>query len=284
MKMSKSLSFLLLGLFLMGCAYRAGIGLDAGVDASVPSLGSNPEFGALLLAQERINRVQPGMSRDQFIQTMQLRRLPSEEWYEAFSGGDGWLQDLSRINRVGGGELIEEYSFGYHEGSRVEERALVVLKDGKVEAVLEFQRTEIPREGVLPLPRLPSALFSDDITRDEENRLIRDYMAEVHHTREAFDRGNERLKNVRVGMTGGELRHHLSGYFHRFPHGNVYFADGFLWGTEFQSFETPTGTLTLMPFGYIEEGKTVRRVMIRIVDGVIREIDRIPQEVTPPAS
>ncbi len=285
MKIPKSLSFLLLGLFLMGCAYRAGIGIDPGGGGRPPGLKPNPEFGAFLLARERINRLQPGMSRNKLIQTMQLRPLPSEEWYTAFSGGDGWLQDLSRINRVGEGELIEEYSFGYHEGSRVEEQALVVLKNGKIEVVLEFQRAEIPREGALPPPSLPSALFSDDISRGDENHLIRGYIAEVHLTPEAFERANERLKNVRVGMTGGELRYHLGGYFHRFPHGNVYFADGFLWGTEFQSFETPTGTATLMPFGYIEDGKAMRRVMIRIVDGVIREIDRVPQqEVTPPGS
>jgi hypothetical protein len=288
MKILRRLSFVFLGLSLLGCAYRAGIGIDAREDGRSPGIKANPEFGAYLLARDRINRVRPGMGRAEFLRALQLRRLPSEEWYETFSGGDGWLMGLSRMNRSPEGEVIEEYSFGFHRGDRVEERALVLLKNGKVQTVLEFQGPKVPEEGEeepAP-PRLPRALFSDSISRQEENRLIRAYMEEVHLTREAFDRTAERLKNVKVGMTGGEVRYYLGGYFYRFRHGYVYFADGFLWGPEFQSVETPTGTLTLMPFGYVEAGREVRRITIRIVDGVVREITQLPepQEGKPPAS
>ena len=279
MKILRRLCFVFLGLSLVGCAYRAGIGIDAREEGRSPGIGANPEFGAYLLARERMNRVRPGMSRAEFLQAMQLRRLPAEEWYTAFSGGDGWLMGLSRMNRGAEGELIEEYSFGYHKGNRVEERALVVLKNGKVQTLLEFQGPKISEEGEVEdaLPRLPRALFSEAISREEENRLIRSYMAEVHLTREAFERAAERMKNVKVGMTGGEVRYYLGGYFYRLRHGYVYFADGFLWGPEFQSVETPTGTLTLMPFGYVEGGREVRKITIRIVDGVVREITRVPE-------
>lgn len=289
MKILRRLSFVFIGLSLLGCAYRAGIGIDAREDIRSPGIKANPEFGAYLLARERIIQVRPGMGRAEFFRAMQLRRLPGEEWYETFSGGDGWLMGLSRMNRSPEGEVIEEYSFGFHQGERVEERALVVLKNGKVQRVLEFRGPKVPNEGnaaeELP-PRPPSALFSDAISREEENRLVRAYMGEVHLTREAFDRAEERLKNVKVGMTGGEVRYYLGGYFYRFRHGYVYFADGFLWGPEFQSVETPTGTLTLMPFGYVEGGREVKRITIRIVDGVVREITRAPepQEPKPPAS
>ncbi len=260
MKVKGFLSCLLLALLFSGCTT-----LEKERHVSVRS---NPEYGAYLLARERLNRVRVGMSREAFFRLMQLRRLPGKEWYTAFSGGDGWLVVLSRKNQLPAGDLIEEYSFGYHEGLRVVERELVILRNGKVWELLEMPK---PDED---LPSLPRELLNGELTRQEGNRLIRSYFARVHLTREAFARAEEALAKVRPGMTSGELRHHLGGYFYRLRHGYVYFADGFLWGPEFQSIETATGSLVLMPFGYVEDGKEVKRAVVKIVDGVISDIIR----------
>ncbi len=254
---------MVLGLFLAGCA---SIEKERHV-----SVGKNPEYGSYLLAQDRLNRVRPGMSRGDFLELMQLRRLPAKEWYRSFSGGDGWLVALSRMNKLPDGDLIEEYSFGYHEGRRVVERDLVILRNGKVSSILEMPKPKTRSH-------LPRALLAEKLSREEENRMIQSYVTKVHLSGEAFVRAEAALEIVRVGMTAGELRYYLGGYFYRLSHGYVYFADGFMWGPEFQSFETPTGNLALMPFGYITDGKEVKRYLIKIVDGVITEIIKTPKK------
>ncbi|MFQ5916085.1 MAG: hypothetical protein ACE5JS_23165, partial [Nitrospinota bacterium] len=62
--------------------------------------------------------------------------------------------------------------------------------------------------------------------------------------------------------------------------GYVYFAEGFLWGPKFRSVESAKGSLTLMPFGYVEGGKEVQRIVVKIVDGVIAEITRTEDNPT----
>ena len=244
------------------------------------SVGKNPEYGAYLLAQERLRRVRPGMSRGAFVRTLGLRRFPGEEWYTTFSGGDGWLTGLSRKNQLrgGAGDLIEEYSFGYHEGRFVVERTLVILRNGKVRAVLDMPRPEPSTlKGAPPVLR-------EDPTREEENRSIRKFLETTRLTRAAFARAKRAIAKVRAGMTAGELRYHLGGAFYRSTHGYVYFADGFLWGPGFESIVTPTGSLTLMPFGYVEGGKEVQRFLIKIVDGMVTEIIKTPQKPAKPSS
>ncbi len=244
------------------------------------SVGNNPEYGAYLMAQERLRRVRPGMSRGAFVRALGLRRYPGEEWYTTFSGGDGWLTGLSRKNhlRGGAGDLIEEYSFGYHEGRRVVERTLVILKNGKVRAVLDM-----PRPEPSTLRGSPPVLRKDP-TREEENRSIRKHLETTRLTRAAFARAERAIAKVRAGMTAGELRYHLGGAFYQSFYGYVYFADGFLWGPGFESVTTPTGSLTLMPFGYVEGGEEVQRFLIRIVDGMVTEIIETPQKPAKPAS
>ncbi|MFQ5912096.1 MAG: hypothetical protein ACE5JS_02830, partial [Nitrospinota bacterium] len=191
----RNLSFpsLMLGLFLAGCAPYGENSL--GPEGFI-SVGSTPEYGAYLLAEERLSRIQPGIDRGEFLRLMQLRRLPSEEWYTTFSGGDGWLIGLSRKNQVGD-DLLEEYSFGYHQGQRVVERNLVILRNGKVASILE-----VPQPEFSPGNRevgLPPALLVEGITRAEENQVIRSYIERTHLTRHAFARAEARLMKVRVG-------------------------------------------------------------------------------------
>ncbi|MFQ5692730.1 MAG: hypothetical protein ACE5IM_06780, partial [Nitrospinota bacterium] len=186
-------SYLLLGLFLSGCASYVGHELEPRGHISV---ANNPEYGAYLLAQERLNKIRPGIDRGTFLRKMQLRRLPSEDWYTTFSGGDGWLVGLSRKNQANEGNLFEEYSFGYHEGHRVVERNLVILKNGKVSSVLEHQLPQEPTAegglGALTAAKLPRALFTDDLTREEENYLLRNYIKKYHLTRQAFAQAEPR--------------------------------------------------------------------------------------------
>lgn len=144
MMFKRTLYFLLAALLVSGCA---SIEKERHV-----SVGITPEYGAYLLARERLNRVRPGMGRGAFFRLMKLRRLPGEEWYRAFSGGDGWLVALSRMNRLPEGELIEEYSFGYHEGRRVVERDLVILRNGKVSSILEMPQPRTPPPPPAPGP------------------------------------------------------------------------------------------------------------------------------------
>lgn len=270
------------------------------------SVGANPEYGAYLLAKERLNQLYLGMSRGQFLKTMQLRRLPSEEWSSAFSGGDGWLVELSRKNEVRR-TLVEEYSFGYHDGRRVVERELVVLKDGKIHSILYFPPTAVgssaepagspgqpaahaetrqpvpgahdclqsarPEELLWTLPEPPARLLREKLTRFQENLLLRDYFRNALLTPRAYLEAEPSLKKLEVGMASGELRCHLAGSFYRLNNGYVYLAKGFLWGKQFASLQTSTGNLTTMPFGYIEAGEEVTKVMVTLVDGVITKIE-----------
>ncbi len=265
----RKLLFSILLIFpLSGCGPLTINGMTPLSGGGERSVGKKPEFGPYLLARERLGQIRLGMSRRDFIQRMALRRLPGKEWYKSFSGGDGWLIELSRKNKVGNGDLIEEYSFGYHEGNRLVERNLVILRNGKIRSILDFSRLENYNPGQM------SSLSAVKISREEENQRIKRYIRNVHLTRRAFDRAKKALAKLRVGMTTGELRYRLKGYFYRLRHGYVYFADGFLWGPKFESIQTLTGSLTMMPFGYIQGGKEVQRVLIKIVDGVISEITR----------
>lgn len=272
MKRRSALFVLVVGLAVSGCAgYSERVTLAPPDGAEQISVGRDTEYGAYLLARERLNLLQPGMSRGTFLRVMQLRRLPSEGWYTAFSGGDGWLVELSRKNQVGE-DLVEEYSFGYREGRRVVERSLVVLRNGRVASVHEFPSS------LDAFPPHAVSEIAEAASRQEENRLIQTWIRKTHLTRAAFARAHGVLKRARAGMTAGELRALLGGYFYRFRHGYVYFSDGFLWGPQFQTVETPSGGLALMPFGYFDGAKDVPRVFIKITDGVITEIIENPRE------
>lgn len=284
---SPYLLFLAFGVFLSGCVAPDGARRFALEVEEYTSVGSYPEYGPYLLAQERLARLAPGMSRGTFFRTMQLRRLPGEEWYTTFSGGDGWLVELSRQNQIGS-DLVEEYSFGYREGRRVVERNLVILRNGKIQSILHFPTGERPwgekvggQEGTMPVPPerppLPQDLLTEDLSRREENRLLRDYFKVHFLTPEAFARAKPKLRNLRVGMTAGELRHQMEGILYRLRNGYVYLVEGFLWGPSFVAVQTPTGNLTFMPFGYIKDEKEVQQALVKIVDGIITNIEWKPE-------
>jgi hypothetical protein len=264
--------FLSAGLILSGCGrYKEHANMVPPDGAEKISISSNPEYGAYLLARERLNQVKLGMTRKEFIDTLQLRRVPSEDWYKTFSGGDGWLVELSRMNRVAG-EVIEEYSFGYHENRRVVERDVVSLKNGKVVFIRNFPPA---REA---FPNQLDFEIAGTKSRQDENQLIRKFVRKKHASPTAFNRAMPGLKRIRVGMTAGEMRSLLGGYFYRFRNGYVYFADGFLWGPNFQAIETSTGSLTVMPFGYVKEGKEVQRFAVKLLDGVVTEVREIAEK------
>jgi len=265
-------TFLLAGLILSGCAhYKEHANMIPPDAAENLSVGNNPEYGAYLLARERLNQVKLGMTRNEFIETLQLRRVPSEDWYKTFSGGDGWLVELSRMNRVAG-EIIEEYSFGYHDHRRVVERDVVVLKNGKVVFIRNFPPA---REAA---PNQLDFEIAGTKSRQDENQLIQSFVKKNHASQAAFKRAMPGLKRIRVGMTAGEMRSYLGGYFYRFRNGYVYFADSFLWGPSFQAIETSTGSLTVMPFGYIKDGKEVQRFTVKLLDGVVTEVREMAEQ------